>query len=206
MHDVDNNNGPNLDNLDGLTTGQRAALALDLVPGFMEEAKERRYSPKPGRGRPQSETGKAAARAALAVGVGRTSVETAIAIQKRDKSIIERLRSGELNIAQAARAVGFYTGPGLGRGDGTARDSAGRSMPATYYGKGDKWKEAIGPVLRYLNAWEKRGFEFRHVAPKEARRRLALIEELEKKLDAARADLEQRAHSATLSLSTTRKG
>lgn len=198
MPDVD------LQDLNGLTTGQRAALALDLMPDLIKEAEARKaeiQTEQRGPGRPPSKTGKAAAKAAKTVGIGRTSVETAIAIQKRDPAIIERMRSGELNVAQAARAVGLF---GLGGGSGHLsageKDALGRYPPRTYYGKGDKWKEAAGPLLRYLTAWERKGYEFRHVNPKEARRRLALISELQEKLDAAKVDLEQRAHSATLTI------
>lgn len=187
-----------------LTAAQKAVAALDLLPEFLDKIEEQREERKRGPGRPISKVGKAAAQAAKRVGVGKTSVEMAIAIQKRDPEVIERMRSGELNVSQGARAVGLTTNSGRGRRnyglESDERDAVGRAIPLRYYGKGDKWKESVGPLLRYLTGWERRSYEFRHVAPKEARRRLVLIAELETKLSAAKADLEQRAHSATLTI------
>ena len=197
-----------------LSPAQRAAVALDLLPHLAEKARQRKVEAgklshsevSPKTGYPPDDAGKASMQAAELVGLGKTSVESAIAIQKRDPEVVERMRAGDLNISQAARVVGLE---GRGQSSGKRRtqesgerDSLGRNRPI-YYGKGDRWKEAMTPIIRYLTAWEKRGFEYRHVNPKEARRRLALIEEVQQKLDAAKADLEQRAHSATL---TIRKG
>lgn len=201
-----------------LTPAQRTVLALALMPRYSEEARQRqveagkRYGEKhpqedsPPAGEPLThkyEYRKAAKKAADAVNVGRSSVEAAIAIQKRDPHVIERMRAGELNVAQAAREVGLIgRGYGGGRpqtaGISNKKDKAGRNLPFIVYGKGDKWNEVIGPLIRYLSAWEKRGYEYTHLNPKEARRRLVLIEEIQFKLTAARLDLEQRAHQASL--------
>lgn len=68
------------------------------------------------------------------------------------------------------------------------------------YGKGDKWHEATEPLARYLTGWEKRGYEFRHLNPREAGKRVARIDQLIAGLTEARADLERRSHRAKLTL------
>lgn len=203
-----------------LTPAQRAALALELLPQFQAEARLRKIksgelygrghprevSPKTGEPLSKGDSRKAAEQAAKAVSVGRSAVEAAVAIQKRDPKVIDKMKKGELNVSQAARAVGL-----VGRGysnnvtDRTSvadhrLDSQGRSQPTVFYGKGDKWRESLGPIIRYLSSWERRGYEFRHVPPKEAARRIKQIDEIKEKLEAVRADLEQRSHSASLSM------
>jgi hypothetical protein len=66
---------------------------------------------KPGALRPETdEAGRADEKAAALVGVGRTTVATAKAIRRRDEDgegeVVQRMRAGELNGAQAAREVG----------------------------------------------------------------------------------------------------
>lgn len=74
-----------------------------------------------------------------------------------------------------------------------------------YFGKGDKFEEALNPLRRYLKGWEKREFEFTHVNPREAKRRVAMIDEVVENLTKTRADLAKRSHNATLSLPSNRK-
>lgn len=194
-----------------LSPAQRASLALLLIPQLSEEAKERMAKGgeiskrgQPGKASleksdPIRTTGKTSEKAAEILGVGISAVETAISISKRDPKVIERMRTGELNVAQAAREVGL-TGRGYSSRtplEHVGTDGSGRNVPV-YFGKGDKWKEAVGPLIRYLTGWEKRGYEFKHINAKEAKRRLALIEELKAKLNAAEEDLKQRAHQASL--------
>lgn len=185
-----------------LTTGQRAALALDLLPRLEDEARERQ---KGGQGGvllpPQSEEakGEAAEKAAALVGVGRTAVATAKAIQRRDETgeVIDSMRAGDRNIAQAAREVGLEA---RGHSDSAALDNGNRTaaghVAPVYFGKGDKWAEASQPLRRYLAAWEKRGYRFGHVNWKEASKRVQLIDELIDGLTEARQDLETRSHKA----------
>lgn len=75
---------------------------------------------------------------------------------------------------------------------------ADKKPPTFYFGKGDKWKESTEPLHRYLRAWEKRGFEFAHLNPREAAGRVKRIDGLIDALIAARADLEPRSEKATL--------
>lgn len=179
-----------------LNAPQRAALAIDLLPRLSEEAEQRRrWLGKPSEEEHLDDTnnrGTAAAKAAELVGLGHSTIEKTIAIQKRDPSVIEKMRSGELKTVDAARReAGMLPG----------RDSPISANTSTvYYGKGDRWREASQPLLRYLIGWEKRGFEYRHVNHVEARRRLRVIDEIMTKLNAAKEDLEQRSHKATTSV------
>lgn len=141
------------------------------------------------------------------VGVGRSTVAVAKAIHGRAPEVIERMRSGEIpTVAAAGRAVGFTSAnggsqrggrPGLVPG-GVASD--GKEMPAVYYGKGDKFDEAVEPMRRYVRAWAKRDFEFSHVPPKEARRRLSILEDIAHSVEQIRRDLDGRSETARLTL------
>lgn len=105
---------------------------------------------------------------------------------------LEPVLKGEQTIAEAARKIGLAS---------DTRDLAlGKS-----YGAGDKFDLAIQPIKRYLAAWKRKGYEFRHVNPKEAQRRLLLIESVIEELQATRPDLERRAVTATLSAPPERK-
>lgn len=180
-----------------LTTGQRAALALDLLPRLEADARERQRTARPGvRGGsllPESaEAIDSHEKAADLVGVGRSTVAKAKAIQNRDEGgdVVDQLRAGDLNVEQGLRAVGLSGTRGDVLDDGKAKP--------VYYGKGDKFKEAILPSVRYFRAWEKRDYRFSHLNPREARKRVAVLDELEALITAARRDLEQRAAIARL--------
>lgn len=82
-----------------LTTAQRAALALDLLPHLEEEARERQAEAggaNPGPLPPMLEEakGEATEKAAELVGVGRSTVAAAKAIQKRDPEIVNEMKAG----------------------------------------------------------------------------------------------------------------
>lgn len=189
-----------------LTTGQRAALALDLLPRLEAEAKERqgtRTDLDPTSVQDRTEVQRSDEKAASLVRVGRSTVAAAKAIQKRDETgvIVDGMRAGELNVAQAAREAGFE---GMAQGTSAPvrlageKNAAGHMQPTVYFGKGDKWQEATEPLRRYLTAHEKRGFHFGHVPPKEARKRVKTLDGLIEGLTAARVELEQRSHTYRL--------
>jgi hypothetical protein len=99
---------------------------------------------------------------------------------------------GEIDILDAGRAAGFVAekrGVALGRN----------------YGHGDRFDDATQPLRRYLTSWARKGYEFRHLNPKEATRRLIVIDRLMEDLGHARVDLERRSHAATLSAPPERK-
>lgn len=186
-----------------LTTGQRAALALDLLPRLEKEARERQASHGAAPGKPAQNTpsdpGRSDEKAAELVGVGRSTVAAAKAIQQRDETgeIVDGMRSGDLNVAQASRAAGFT---GMAQGTSSRvrlngeKDAIGKLQPSIYFGKGDKWNESTEPLRRYLTAHRKRGFDFAHVNNREATKRIQTIDQLLDGLTAARAGLEQRSH------------
>lgn len=189
-----------------LTTAQRGVLALDLLPRLEEEARERMLRGKADPS-PETDEGRSDEKAAGMVAVGRSTVATLKAIQRNDPTgeIIDRVRAGELNVAQAARKAGYSR---AAQGNSTAeeldalavdRTKDGKAKPI-YYGQGDKWPEATAPLARYLKAWRGRDFEFKHVNWKEARKRLKVIDQLLADLTEARADLESRSHKAKLTL------
>lgn len=100
--------------------------------------------------------------------------------------------AGEKDVLEAGRETGLVSqkhGVALGKS----------------YGHGDKFDEAFTPPKRYLAAWKRKGYEFRHVNPKEATRRLSLIDSLAEELQAMRLDLEKRSVAATLSAPPERK-
>lgn len=183
-----------------LTTAQRAALALDLLPHLEAEARERMLAgkaPDPTTETAEGSTGESAAKAAEMVGVGATTIKHAKAIQNRDPDLVTRMWTGELNVAQASREAGLSGGRGGAEAivalDEGKRSSDGKAVPV-YFGRGDKWAEASTPLTRYLAAWEKRDWRFGHVNYREARKRIAVIDDLIAGLTAARADLESRSH------------
>lgn len=75
-----------------------------------------------------------------------------------------------------------------------------------YFGKGDKFDDVFLPVSRYLKGWEGRGFAFTHVNPKEAQKRLKILDEVSENLKKAREDLLNRSHAVTFKAPHERKG
>lgn len=181
-----------------LTTAQRAALALDLLPHLEDEAKERMLRGKADPS-PETDEGRSDAKAADLVGIGRSTVAQAKAIQRRDDdgTVVDAMRAGEVNVRQAARHVGLA---GIGRTvvDSGKVNTAGHAEPPAYYGKGDKFKESTEPLRRYLKAWRGRDFKFSHLNPREAKQRLRIFEELAADIEAARTDLAQRSELARM--------
>lgn len=185
-----------------LTNGQKAALALDLLPQLEADARDRQRGGQGGvllSTETDEAKGTATEKAAELVGLGRTTIVEAKAIQDRDPEIINRMRAGEIKTVGAAkRAAGFIHEQGQGSLSVGVTDASGREMPAIYFGKGDKWTEASEPLRRYLAAFEKRGYEFSHVNPREARKRMKKIDALIEGLNSARAGLAERAHDYRL--------
>lgn len=105
---------------------------------------------------------------------------------------LEPVLNGEVEIYEAARRLGLT-------GDKKTK-ALGKS-----YGAGDKFDEATLPIKKYLAAWKRKGYEFRHVNPKEATRRVSLIASVVEELLAAKADLEKRAVTAQYSAPPERK-
>lgn len=113
-------------------------------------------------------------------------------IQQPD--LLAKVESGEIgSINEVARALGMLV---MDRLDEGRPSNAKRT--ASYYGKGDKFDAALEPMRRYLRAWRKKDFRFTHVNPKEAKRRIKMMDEVIDNLSKAREDLARRSHVATL--------
>ena len=93
-----------------LTASQKAIVALDLLPLLEKEAKERqrRSNEYRGNGRSakkyanRSGKGKAAEAAAKIVGVSSRYVEMAKEVKSKAPELVDKIRSGEFNVADAA--------------------------------------------------------------------------------------------------------
>lgn len=169
------------------------------------EARKASTQAKPGEGRvgggesPPPDKGKTRENVAAALGVGGKKYEHA-------KKVVEAAEAGN-PVAEKARVEMNRTGkvePAYRKVAGSApldtRDAAdGRQMPATFFGKGDKWQEATEPLSRYLRGQRKRNFDYSHLNWKEAKKRVERIDSLMADLQAARDDLEPRSHKAKLS-------
>lgn len=105
-----------------LTTSQRAAIAAESVPMLREEAKKRQATSGPGTyggkplmpktaeavsSNPDNNIQKGSARdiAAKAAGVGHDTVQKAMDIKKKDPEVYKRVKSGEITVGQAHRAL-----------------------------------------------------------------------------------------------------
>lgn len=104
---------------------------------------------------------------------------------------LEKVLSGELSVYDAGRKYGFI--------------QERRELSGGNFGSGDKFDEATTPLTKYMAAWGRKNYEFRHINPKEASRRLQIVDRLLEELTAARVDLEKRSHVATLSAPPERK-
>jgi hypothetical protein len=93
-----------------LTASQKAVVALDLLPLLEKEAKQRQRQANAYRGNGRSAQkcakrngkGKAAELAAQIVGVGSRYVEMAKEIKSKAPELVEKVRSGEVNVAEAS--------------------------------------------------------------------------------------------------------
>lgn len=105
---------------------------------------------------------------------------------------LDHVLDGSVGVFEAARKYGLAP---------DTRDLAlGKS-----YGAGDKFDEATQPIVRYLKAWKRKGYEFRHLNPKEASRRVSLFESMVEEMQAALVDLKKRSVMATLSAPPERR-
>lgn len=110
----------------------------------------------------------------------------------QEMGALQPVLDGEKDLLEAGRAAGVV--------------SEKRHVAlGTSYGHGDKFDEATQPLKRYLASWKRKGYQFRHVNPKEATRRLSIIRGLVEELQAAIPDLEKRSVTATLTAPPERK-
>lgn len=94
-----------------LTSSQKAIIAAEYEPMFAAEAKERQHAGKPANGTlanslaKPSHSGRAAEQAAKATGTNRQYVTDAKSIKAKSPEIAAKIKSGELTIPQARKAV-----------------------------------------------------------------------------------------------------
>jgi hypothetical protein len=129
----------------------------------------------------------------------RLSKATGLSIRKvriidwlQEAGALQPVLDGEKDVLEAGREIGLVSDK--------RHVALGQS-----YGAGDKFDEATQPLKRYLAAWKRKGNEFRHLNPKEASRRLSLIDSLIADLEAIRPDLQSRSVTATYSAPPERK-
>lgn len=128
-----------------------------------------------------------------AVGLGGSTVQMVTALH--DRGLLDPVLRGEISLRQAAKNAGVSHG-----GSYTNDYALGVS-----FGKGDKFHEATLPMRRYLKGWKARGYRFAHLNPKEAAKRVKVIEEIEQELANAKADLEPRAVMPKVTASPEKK-
>lgn len=179
-------------NLDEYNRAQRVGLAMlawDQIVSLMKV-----------NGEPTANAFDVAAKLAEAFDASPAGIKTARYAMNRDgEEHLSKLISGEVELTPFFRLAGMKKGYRAKEGVVHGADGI------TYFGKGDPFVEVTEPLKRYLRAWKKRNFEYRHVAPKEAKKRLVVIQELRSLLEEAQGDLEKRSHLATLGVPSERK-
>lgn len=119
--------------------------------------------------------------------IGASSIERAVLVTKKRPDLLPRMKAGEFKtLNQARRAAGEMWRGGVLHSEGKVKQ----------YGRGDRWIDASKPIRLYLNGWKRRDFEFKHVNPVEARKRLKEIAAIQEGLEAMKADLEGRSTKA----------
>jgi N6-adenosine-specific RNA methylase IME4 len=92
-----------------MTTGQRAALAVEMKPMFEKLAKDRMMAGK--KSEPCAENGQgskpihSAVMAGKAVNVGKTAVKQAEAVKKASPEIFEKVKEGKMTLSDATRDI-----------------------------------------------------------------------------------------------------
>lgn len=184
----------NIPDLDTLGVGQRVGIGVlvwEQMKWLMNVNGESTSSPQ-----------SVDKRVAEALKFGHSSLTSSRYAMKRDGwKYLDSLIDGQLDVAKFLRKSGIRKGVPQAAMGPIAPGKDG----ALYFGKGDRFDDAVEPLRRYLAAWKHKGFEFRHLPPREAKRRLPTIRELIANLQAAEKDLEGRSHSATLRAPHERK-
>jgi hypothetical protein len=116
-----------------------------------------------------------------------SSVERILAIRLRNDILFERVKNGEIGIADASRKAGFIEYSGQ------------HPAPSVLiFGKGDKFWEAVSPLHSYLKGWKRKSYKFSHLPPREARLRIKRIDQLIAMLEEAKEDLTVRSDKTLL--------
>lgn len=165
-----------------LSVSQRAVLAAELQDRLAEAARTRQLAGlrrgKDAPVRPNSATRKkteqeSAFIAGQQFGIGKTSVKQAAAIKKADPELLEEVRQGKRSLHDASQKIGYSV------------DGHGPSRKTKV-----KLAEVLLPLKRYLKNWDEE--RLRGISPKEARKLLALVQEVDAGLFEVERALEER--------------
>lgn len=119
----------------------------------------------------------------------RSSIERLLGVRSRNVALFDMVKRGEMSIATASRQAGF------------SEYRSDRELPSgLIFGKGDKFWEAVGPIAAYLRGWEHREYNFSHLSPKEAARRVIKVDQVLERLQKAREELVLRSDDSHLRL------
>lgn len=175
-----------------LTTAQKAALAVEVKDKLAEAARERmrdggrKGGQVAGRGRPigggpnEHTPIRSRVVAAKQFGVGAKSVERVDAIRRRDDTVFERLKTGEITIATGQKLVGIHD-PG---GHSKTRPSRPRNAKAAL-------QNALAPLRAYAKGWTDEKLD--GIFPNDARRLLKQVQEVDAVLFEIERGLEVRS-------------
>ena len=113
------------------------------------------------------------------VKVAEHTVRKVRALKKRGR--LEPVLLGEITLNDALREAGIH-------GYGVDKPKLRK-----VFGRGDPFDEATEPFVRYMGGWKAKGYEFSHINPKEAERRVKVLQEMAAGIRGALADLEPRS-------------
>lgn len=168
-----------------LTVSQRAALAAELKERLAEAGRKRMStagrSSAPGRpakkGSPEAANlSKKTARDSAVIagqqfGVGKESVKSAARVRAEDPELFEDIKAGRIGTRAAERKLGHVVDPHKRR-------------PRM------KLKDALNPLRQYLKNWDEE--RLRGTSPREAKKLLALVQEVDAGLFEVERALEER--------------
>lgn len=166
-----------------LTASQRAAIAVDALPLFEQEAKERHRALSGTRGQPGEVVAnvpppapKSREQAAQLTGAGARYVQEAKAVKEADPELFAQVRAGQVTLRTAAKKLG--------------RTPSGQSGKTHDYYARKSLKEMLDPLDKYLKTWD--DSRLRGTTPAQARRLLAKVQRVNRGLVEVSISLEER--------------
>lgn len=160
-----------------LTASQRAAVAVESLPLFEKEARERMLA-----GKLVSDPvanvhqGRSNEQAAELTGAGARYVSEAKAVKEADPELFEKVKAGEVTLRSAGKQLGRTVGGKGGRAD---KEYARKAL-----------RDVIDPLDKYLRSWDDN--RLKGTTPAEARRMLAKVQRVNRTLTEVAIGLEKR--------------
>jgi ParB-like chromosome segregation protein Spo0J len=189
---ADDGNGPtayvlseNLHRRD-LTPSQRAAIAVEALPQFEEESRQRMLAGQrdPGERIPQGRRApKSTQKAAALTGTNERYVREAKEIKKADPELFEQVRKGEIGVKAASRKVGRSFGEKWKPTNSAKQPRRGKGL--------DQLRGALDPMSRYLRDWDPEHLQ--GVTPAQAARLLPVVQRIDRGLFEIERLLEDRS-------------